>query len=775
MWLKRGFGADAIVSVWTAFEGLKGKQAALSKYGWKGLLIKDMLNIRPFSVHYIGCQTGKRRGGFLVIDHLSPPLVAAGSYKDISDLRQDISLYKRTLEGLLKEKYRKKIIKKCETLNINKALGTELDEIKTDSETFAEFLHQLESYLREMEREYMPYGLHVLGEVPQGAALVSMVESMLGKEYKDHIVKINLSQGLAERLLTEVIVKKLNVKVAQNKILGQVSEDITKDLNLAIAYANRINQCKIEIPRILAALDGRYIPPGPSGDIIRRPEVLPTGRNPYAFDDRIIPTKEAWDIGRQQAEQLIEKHRNKYNVYPEKIGFVLWISETNRHHGVMESEILYLLGVKPVWNRFERVGDVELISATQLKRPRIDVVVTTSGSYRDGLSSKIKLIDKAVRLAAQAEKEKYENYIKVHSEENYKWLKENTNYRDSEAKDLSMARVFSHEIGRFNSGVGEMITAGNTWKNENQVADRYIGTMGFVYGGKLWGKQSKGIFKRNLRGMKIGVFSTSSVVVGVGDQGVPHYLGALGLAAKSVSGESADLYITNLRNSENTKTETLHRFFNRELRSRYFNPKWIEGMIKHGYAGARNMEEFSEKLWHWDVTTNELVTEDMWNEVNDIYVNDKYDLKLQEYFDKNNPYALQSMISTMLEAREKGYWHPTKEVLEKLVKVYAELIARHGVACSYGTCAEPSLHKDVSNLLSAMSDVKPELIKNYQENVDKATVELEEVKGYEMKEVKEKKEEKLSTTKVVLGATLIILLIMLVVGRGLWKGMRRQQ
>ena len=184
------------------------------------------------------------------------------------------------------------------------------------------------------------------------------------------------------------------------------------------------------------------------------------------------------------------------------------------------------------------------------------------------------------------------------------------------------------------------------------------------------------------------------------------------------------------------------------------------------------MQELTEDLWIWDVTSPDMVTEDMWNEVNEVYIEDKYNLNLKEYFDKNNPYALQSMISTMLGAWEKGYWHPTREVLQNLVKVFAESIAKHGIACSYGTCAEPSLHKDVSKLLSAMPDVKPELIKNYQENVDKATVELEEVKGYEMKEVKEKKEEKSSTPKVALAAIVIVLLIMVVIGRGLWKGMK---
>ena len=771
MWLKKEFNADAIVSIWSRFCGIKGQQAGMAKYGWKGLLAKDMLNIRPWPVHYIGAHVHKRRGGHLMIDHLSPPMSASGLYGDLANLQQDMSLYVQAGEGALKAKYKQKIIKQAKTLDIGNALGVNLDKVKD----FKPLFEELNSYLEEQKKEYMHYGLHILGRPPQGEAMIATINSMLGREFKEHIAKINSSEGLAESLLAEVLINHINPEEGQKKVLCAVSKEITEDLTLALKYGRELEECRREIPRVLAGLDGRYIPPGPAGDIIKRPEVIPTGRNPYAFDNKLIPTQEAWELGKQMAEELLEQHYKKHNKHPEKIGFHLWKSETFRHHGVVESEILYLMGIKPVWDLNKNVEGVELIPLSEVKRPRIDVVVTCSGSYKDTLPDKLKLIDRAVRLAAEAPEQKADNYVRRNSTHNFQWLKENTGYSDSEIKDLAMARVFSQEVlGRTNK-IGDAISAGNTWEKKSEIANIYFNTVGFIYGEKIWGRHEKGLFKNVLKGIEANVFSSSSSVVGMADQGVPSYFGAMGLAAEVATGKAPEMYITNLRDSDEAKVETLEKFLDREIKSRYFNPRWIKGMMKHGYAGARNMEEFTEHLWQWDVTVDKSITENTWNELNDVYIKDKYDLRLREFFDKNNPYALQSMISTMLEAREKGYWHPTREVLQNLVKVFAKSIAKHGIACSYGTCAEPSLHKDVSKLLSAMPDVKPELIKNYQENVDKATVKLEEVKGYEMKEVEEKKEEKSSTPKVALAAIVIVLLIMVVVGRGLWKGMRRQQ
>lgn len=206
------------------------------------------------------------------------------------------------------------------------------------------------------------------------------------------------------------------------------------------------------------------------------------------------------------------------------------------------------------------------------------------------------------------------------------------------------------------------------------------------------------------------------------------------MAVRNTNGKNIDMYITNLRNADDAKVETLDHFYNRELRSRYFNPKWIKGMMEHGYDGARYMESFSENLWVWDVTSPDMVTEDNWNSVYEVYVKDKYDLGTKAYFDEQNPYALQNMISTMFEVKEKGYWNPSKEVFEDLVKAYAESVAAHGVSGSYGS-TDQGMHKDVTEVLKTLPDLAPGLIREYQSQVQQYAGKLEVVKGYEIHDV----------------------------------------
>ncbi len=770
-WLNRDLKADLLLNTWSQIRlQTPGKESGEPKYDWAAKLVQGLApHLVPDPIHW---EIGRKDKVYaLHVDYMMT-IVSSELHERLLDLEKKMSLYQRTGEPELKEEYKKGIREECKRLHLDRDL-----KLNANTTEFSELFGKLKNYLDEVRKEHMPYGIHVMGETPEGKPLVEMVNSMLGKEFNEHVAEINPQEGLSEKLVEKVIIDKKTPNDAQKDILGNISEKVTKDLILAIEYADRIDRCKQEIPRILDAFEGKYIPPGPSGGPIRNPDALPTGRNPYAFDERTFPTKEAWNIGRRMGDQLLKEHLKKHGEYPQKVAFVLWHGESARQHGIMEAEIFYLLGVRPIWNIKGRVEDVELIPKNKIKRPRVDVLVTTSNSYKCNHMSRIHLMDKAIRLVSNLDEPS--NYVRENAQEIEKELIKK-GYKKSQALHLSKARVFSTAINTGGVGIHNSIPAGNTWKDDREISEHYIGRMGWLYGENEMGLKAKEILRENFNRVEAGVFSRSSNVLGVIDHDQPAaFFGGLEIAVRNTTGKKIDMYITNTRTNitdpSKCKLESLDRFFNRELRTRNFNPKWIKGMMEQGRGGATYMEAFTKNLWIWDVTSPDMVTEDMWNEVNDVYINDKYDLKLQDYFDKNNPYALQDMISTMLEVREKGYWHPTKEVLEKLVKIFAASIARHGVSGSYGTSADPSLHKDVSKLLSTMPDIKPELIKEYQEKVATATVELEEVKGYEMKEVKEQKEEKLSTTKVVLGATLIILLIMLVVGRGLWKGMRRQQ
>ena len=720
LWLNKEFDADAIFAIFTGIGMMPGKECGLSAHDWGATLLQDMplVHVLPMDAEGI---FDRRRANMLIVDFMTPTIVPSGLYGNLSSLQQKISLYNQAVSEPVKEKYKNNIIAECRNLSLDRDMRVDLNVTGSNDTEFQGFLVRLSSYLQELKTEYMPYGPHTLSEPPAGDSLVALVEAMLGDEFTNNVSAINSSNGITTMLLTEVLLNGSNPDAAQNDLLGSVSDGITSDLVLAVEYANRINACTIEIPRILDALDGRYIPPGPNGDPVRNPDALPTGRNLCTFDERLIPTEEAWDVGKELTDKLLAQRVNETGEYPRKAAFLLWSIETSRHQGTMESEILYLLGVKPIWNTKGRVTDVELINSSDLLRPRIDVVVTTSGAYRDMYSSKIKLIDKAVRLAVQANDTEYPNYVNESSELIYAALMATGNYTSEDARNLSMARIFSPHPDSYTTGLQNAIPASNTWNDTGRLANLYIDRMSYVYGEEVWGEHLSDLFGENLDGVEVCVFSRSSNVYGILDHPeVAAYFGGLSMAIESISGDAPDMYINNLRDANNPDVETLSHFMNRELRTRYFNPKWIKGMKEHGYDGTRYMAQFITDLGMWDVVMPDLVTDTMWGEAYAVYVGDKYELGMSEHFGSNNPYAYQSITADMLDMIRTGYWDAPGVVIQTLVTEYVKSVVESGdLACCHHTCGNPDL--DDEWMAGLIHEYAPEYSETYHELISDTT------------------------------------------------------
>jgi cobaltochelatase CobN len=722
-WLNREYEADAIFTIFTQISLMPGKIIGLSRNDWGGILIDDMPHIHTLKVDMDSGLRNKRRANAVIVDYITPPIVASGLYENLTMLQQKISLYREADNEALEARYRDEIIDCCRNSSIDYDLGVNLTEVANDTAVFEVFLLQLSDYLGELKGEYMPYGSHILGEPPVGGRLVAMVKSMLGDDFEIHVAAVNSSENATTLLLTDCLLNGMTPSEAQDKTLGLTTDWITEDLNLAMEYAGTIDACTIEIPRVLDAFEGKYIPPGPGdSDPVRNPDVLPTGRNTYSFDERIIPTEAAWDIGVNITDQLLAQRLDENGEYPRKIAFVLWSSETSRHQGAMESEILYLLGVKPIWDKRDRPSNLELIPSDELGRPRIDVLIITSGTYRQMWQKKIHMIDRAVRLAAQDNGTAYPNYVRENSESIKIQLVVN-GYNESMADTLSMARVFSEAIGTTTPNLQFAIPASNTWENDTKLADLYISRESYIYGEDTWGEHHlPDLFEDNLRDVEAGVFSRSSNNYGIMDHPmVASYFGGLGLAVRSLTGETPDMYINNLRAPDDPKVETLSHFMNRELRTRYFNPEWIKGMMEHGYDGTRYMAQFADDLWMWDVVMPDLVTDAMWRDAYDVYVGDKYDLGTKEYFESNNPYAYQSITAQMLEAVRKGYWDASHDVIESLAKEYVESVAENGATCCHHTCGNPLLDEYISGIISAPGVVSSETASKYRKTMDEVT------------------------------------------------------
>jgi cobaltochelatase CobN len=720
-WLREEFDADAVIHFGThgTQEWLPGKERGLSADDWPALLIGECPNIYPYIMDNLGEGTqAKRRGNAVIVDHLTPPVIPAGLYGDLLILHEKIHAYE-TVNGTLKEEYRKSITGIYRDMGLSPGIGVTPEDVEGMTEDeFIEFISgDLHRYLHTLGDEQIPYGLHILGQPPEGNELVSLVQTMLGTTYENDVAavypdphELSAAHGNStalHALLVKVLIDGNTPAMAQPALLGTSSPEITTDLDTAVRYKNDIKACSIEVPRILNALDGGFTPPRSGGDPVRNPEGLPTGNNFYSFDSRTMPTKEAWNVGVQMAEEMIARYQAENGgAYPEKTAFVLWAYESMLHEGVMESEALYLLGVRPVWSN-GKVIDVELIPSAELGRPRLDVLFTASGLYRDTFADKIELLDKAVRLAASADNDLYPNYVRQNSEALYAALRSN-GYDEKTAQSLSMARVFSEAPGAYGTGLAEAIGASATWEDEKKLADLYVSRIGNVYGADGWGEPNPDLFRQNLASVDAAVHSRSSNVAGLVDNDdCFQYFGALSLAVRTIAGTNPEMYISDLRTVDAPKTTTLSEYMTTELNARYFNPTWIEGMMEHGYAGARYMDtQFMENLWGWTVTNPELISDEIWDRVYEVYMNDQYDLGLDEFF-AENPYAYQSMIARMTETARKDYWHPDQAVLEDLASEYEQSVQYAGVTCCHHTCGNPSLDEYRQQLLNAANPVTP--------------------------------------------------------------------
>ncbi|WP_328287509.1 cobaltochelatase subunit CobN [Methanolobus vulcani] len=523
-------------------------------------------------------------------------------------------------------------------------------------------------------------------------------------------------------------------------IIVQTQADITKeqdqvvdDLDLAILYAENIKACKDEeIQSMLNALDGQYITPALGDDPVRSPDVLPTGKNFFAFNPSLVPTEEAWDAGMTLVDAFLDEWVSQNGEYPGKVGFVLWSGESMRHKGVMESEILYMMGVRPVWDSSGNVIDVEIIPEDELKRPRIDAVVTMTGIYRDNWKWQVELMDRGARLAAIEDSSLYANYVSENSDLIYEALMATGNYSEEDARQLSMCRVFGPDEGSWGAGgFREAVSASGTWEDESELANLYIDSMSYAYGDEIWGNCDGNVFRSVLSNTDAVMFSRSgndnrgsgSVVF----DHVYEFFGGFGMAVRNISGYTPEMYIANLKNPNEACVETLSEFLTRDLRSRYFNPKWIEGMMGHDYTGASEIDSVLEDFFGLGVTLPGEISDDMWDEFYDVYVLDKYNLGLDEWFQGANPWAKQSMNARMLEAIRKTdgegnpYWDASDEQLRTLVEEYVESVVENGVTCCHHTCGNAQLADFIDGQMQA-AGVTPEMQAAYNKLMYEATL-----------------------------------------------------
>ncbi len=437
-----------------------------------------------------------------------------------------------------------------------------------------------------------------------------------------------------------------------------------------------------ELTSVLNALAGGYTQPSPGGDPIANPNTLPTGRNLFAINAEETPTESAWEKGKQLADNTINMYRSRHNdSIPRKVSYTLWSSEFIETGGATIAQILYMLGVEPIRDTFGRVTDIRLIPSEELGRPRIDVVVQTSGQLRDIAASRLFLITRAVEMAAAAQDDRYENHVADGVAEAEHVLVEK-GLSPKEAREMSTYRVFGGANGNYGTGIQGMVKAGDRWESEQEIADTYLNNMGAFYGSeKGWESFRQYAFEAALSQTDAVVQPRQSNTWGaLSLDHVYEFMGGMNLAVRNVTGKDPDAYLSDYRNRNNVRMQEVKEAIGVESRTTLFNPAYIKEKMKGEAGAAGTFAELVENTYGWNVMKPDVVDNEVWDEIYNVYVKDKFSLGVQDYFERQNPAALQEMTAVMMETARKGYWQATPEQLRSIASLHTDLVKKHGAS-----------------------------------------------------------------------------------------------
>ncbi len=698
LWAREAFGTDAIVHYGThgTQEWLPGKERGLSVYDYPMLAVGDVPVAYPYIADNIGeAQQAKRRGRATIVSHQTPPFRPAGLHEALTNMHDLLHAWLAQDEGAVKDKIKSELLDRVKQARIERDMGWTFERA---SAAFAEFIGQLHDHLHELAETAQPLGLHTLGRAPDEKHRLATVLLMLGRPFWDAAAAHagipvadfdetlvadydHLEQGIPYRLLRRHLVE------------GETEADLPADLREHLAKARQWYGdigADNELPALLAVLAGKYLPTSYGGDPIKNPDAYPTGRNLYGFDPSRVPTKQAWEAGREAAEKLLAEHRRLKGEAPRKLTFSLWSVETMRHQGLLEAQALWLMGVEPEWDAGGRVTGVKLVPRDVLGRPRVDVVLSATGLYRDHFPNAMKQLAQAVQLAAEAAED--DNPVAANSRRIAAEL-EQQGVSAAAAKRAGQTRIFSSETGRYGTGLDDATLATDTWKGkaegDRKLAQLYLARMQHAYGpdeaewgktgAELAGGKAVNLYAAHLKGTEGAVLSRTSNTYGMLTTDDPfQYLGGIGLAVRYLDGKAPELYISNLR-GQNPRAEGAAQFLAKELATRNFHPGYIKGLMKEGYAGTLQVTDAMNNFWGWTAVAREIVRDDQWQEFVDVYVRDKHKLGLRQWFERHNPHALAQTIERMLEAARQDYWQADPHVVAELKARYRELARRHDV------------------------------------------------------------------------------------------------
>ncbi len=703
-WLSREFGADAVIHVGTHgnLEFLPGKATGLSSGCLPDVGIDEMPHLYIYNADNPPEGTiAKRRSYGTLVNHMQAVMVQGELYGDLDEIERLLFEYEK-----LKETEPGKAHTVKHMIEAKLREGNLDTMIKTPAGApFEQVVKAAHEALSLLKNSYIPKGMHVFGRLPEGERLAEFIYAVMRYENTPDSLRGMVSMLMAEDPeysgLDSTVLKDLVDKAAK-QICTRYLDDGTplvesfQELLPDTCPASRSDilrnsgwrevsqaaaeiQAKIddvrervllsdELASLLNGTNGGYIPPGPSGIITRgRTDILPTGRNFYSLDPLKVPSKSAWEVGVQLGRKTLAKYIEEEGKYPENIAFYWQCSDIMWSEGEGMAQMMYLLGVQPVWRSNGRIGGFEVLSLDALNRPRIDVTIRVSGITRDNFPSSIELLDEVVQTVAGLDEPAEKNYVRKHLLDHMAECGASPN--DDESFRKATYRIFASMPGVYQAGT-QLAVYASAWKDEADLADVFLSWNGYAYGKGTFGEPAHQVLKQNLKTVELTFNKT------VTDEydllGCCAYFGAHGgliNAAKVVSGKAIKSYYGDTREQGEVTVRDLADEIRRVVRSKLLNPRWIDGMKEHGYKGAGEISKRIGRVYGWDATSNEV---DDWI-FDDITRTFMMDEENRRFFEENNPYALEEIARRLIEAAERGMWDPAPDVKEALKAIYIEI------------------------------------------------------------------------------------------------------
>lgn len=658
-YLREDFKTSALLHFGThgALEFMPGKQNGLTAQCWPDRLILDMPNFYLYAANNPSeGAIAKRRSGATLISYLTPPMTESGLYTGLLDLKASLERY-RLLD-------QEESIEKKELALMIQAQAAELDLAASTPPWFAnsqapqheeyeqadQTIHKLLNKILELEYSLIPNGLHILGKAPS-------------EEEKYEFLKI-MAEASFEKPLSPEVIHAISDNENSHQVLSltdlPADENNLAKIEKLLESSQLLNQ-NSELTGIMRALDAKYIRPAPGGDIIHKPEILPTGRNLHGFDPFRIPSNFAMKDGAVQAEKILTRYCEDGLPLPESIAMVLWGSDNLKTEGAQIAQVLRMYGAKPRFDSFGRLVGASLMTLEELGRPRIDVVISLSGIFRDLMPLQIKLLAEAAYMAASADEPLEQNFVRKHA---FKYMQDN-------GCDLQTAslRIFGNADSAYGANVNNLIESG-AWTDENELGDTYTARKGFAFGIDGLAVKNTTILKSALADVELTYQNLDSVELGVTT--IDNYFDTLGGISKAVQqangGVSKPVFIGDQTKGEG-KVRSLSDQVELETRTRILNPKWYEGMLKSGFEGVRQIEVHLTNTVGWSATTGQ-VQPWVYKQITETFV---LNSELRQRLAELNPTASMRMANRLLEACERNYWTPDPETLEKLKLATEEL------------------------------------------------------------------------------------------------------